>query len=231
MDDPTGPLSFVARYPGLVAVRKRLQKHGSSRALVIDQDLLRALLPDGDLEQTLLVEVVGDALLVRRETSEPIPTSAVAQAADQLASLPESAIELSATERQLLAALLEAPGTTTGLARRVDRARETVSHRLNRLRERGWVTKTGRDWRATDAGRARIETDPAARFAEHPAAVARLLLALEHGPATAAELEKRLGVKRGAVLSAIKQATAAGLVERDDLRTNAPVYWLTGPRS
>jgi len=209
-----------------VAVRKRLQKHGSSRALVIDQDLLRVLLPDGDLEQTLLGEVVGDALLVRRETSDPLPTSAVAQAADQLASLPESVIELNATERQLLTELLAAPGTTKGLAGRVGRARETVSHRLNRLRERGWVTKTGRDWRVTDAGRARLESDPASRFAEYPAAVARLLLALERGPATAAQLEERLGVKRSTVLSAITQAAKAGLVERDDLRTNAPVYWL-----
>lgn len=205
-----------------MAVRKRLQKHGSSRALVIDKDLLRVLLPDGDLEQTLLVEVVGDALLVRRETSDPLPTSAVAQAADQLASLPESVIELNATERQLLTELLEAPGTTTGLAGRVGRARETVSHRLNRLRERGWVTKTGRDWRVTDAGRARLEADPATRFVGHPPAVARLLLALEQGPATAAELEERLGVTRSAVLMTAKRAVEAGLVERAPVAKGAP---------
>src|SRR5690554_1946817 len=60
-----------------VAVRKRLQNLGKSKVLLLDQDLLRVLLPDGDLEQTLLVEVVGDALVVRRETSQPIPLEAV----------------------------------------------------------------------------------------------------------------------------------------------------------
>src|SRR5690554_247810 len=75
----TRPLPCGRYNPG-VAVRKKLQRVGKSRCVLLDLDLLEALLPDGDLEQTLLVEVVGDALVIRRETSSPLPIEAVAAA-------------------------------------------------------------------------------------------------------------------------------------------------------
>jgi len=212
-------------------VRKRLQKLGNSRVLVIDRDLLDALVPDGDLEQTLLVSIVGDALVVRRETSRPLSVTDVTAASERMASIPERVLALPATDQALLRELAREAGNATELARRLGhRTRETVSTRLHALKRDGWVTRTGRDWRLTIAGRERLENDPSASLEGLAPAVARLVLALEAGPATAAELEERLGVKRSAVQSAIKQATQAGLVERDDLRPNAPVYRLARAR-
>lgn len=130
-----------------MAVRKKLQNLGQSKVLLLDRDLLEVLLPDGDLTQTLLVEVVGDALVVRRETSEPLAREAV-----EAAVKPGRMRELNVTEQRILTALSEDPGNTTEITRRLgDRSRPTVSLALNRLLKLGLVSKTGRDWRVTDA--------------------------------------------------------------------------------
>lgn len=134
-------------YTRSVAVRKKLQNLGKSKALLIDQDLLEVLLPDGDLTQTLLVEVAGDALVVRRETSEPLPRAAV-----EAAVAPGPLRELNVTEQRILRAVAEGPGNTSEIARRLgDRSRPTVSLALNRLLRAGLVRKTGRDWSVLEA--------------------------------------------------------------------------------
>lgn len=127
-----------------MAVRKKLQKLGASRVLLLDRDLLGVLLPDGDLEQTLLVEVVGDALVVRRETSSPLPAEVVAAAV-----APDSPFrELNVLEQRVLQAVSEGLGNTSEITRRIgDRSRPTVSLALTRLLREGLVVKTGRDWR------------------------------------------------------------------------------------
>ena len=61
----------------MMTVRRRLQRLGNSRVLLLDRDLLEALLPDGDPEQELRVTVVGDALVVRRAKAGPFPTERV----------------------------------------------------------------------------------------------------------------------------------------------------------
>lgn len=131
-----------------MAVRKKLQNLGKSKVLLLDQDLLGVLLPDGDLGATLLVEVVGDALVVRRETSEPLPREAV-EAAVSASPLRE----LNVLEQRVLSIVTKAqPVTTKEVTERIgDRSRPTVSLALNRLLKLGIVSKTGRDWRATDA--------------------------------------------------------------------------------
>ena len=192
-----------------MTVRKKLQRLGNSRVLLLDRDLLAALLPDGDLDATLLVEVVGSALVVRREDA-PAPTvESVEQAAT--AAVPDLP-GLSPTERLVLTALQRGSATRGELADAVQRAPETVSAALKTLKDAGLVAQTGRDWRLTPTAKTRLEADEGRKFAELPAALARLMLALEDGPATAAQLQARLGVTRGAVLTATRQGIAAGLV-------------------
>lgn len=129
----------------------------------MDQDLLRVLLPDGDLEQTLLVEVVGDALVVRRETSQPIPLEAV-----EAAVAPSPMRELNVLEQRVLRAVAQGPGNSSEIARRVgDRSRPTVSLALNRLLKAGLLSKTGRDWHLTESAQEHLsETEPTGRSAE-----------------------------------------------------------------
>jgi len=135
-----------------VAVRKKLQNLGKSKVLLLDQDLLGVLLPDGDLEQTLLVEIAGDALVVRRETSAPLPRAAVEAAVS-----PGPLRALNVTEQRVLAAVAQAPGTTNEITERIgNRSRPTVSLALNRLQRAGLVSKTGRDWSVTNVGRAAV---------------------------------------------------------------------------
>lgn len=130
-----------------MAVRKRLQNLGKSKVLLLDQDLLGVLLPDGDLTQTLLVEIVGDALVVRRETSEPLARETVESAVS-----PSLLRALNVLEQRVLQAVAQASGTTNEITERIgDRSRPTVSLALNRLLKLGLVSKTGRDWRATEA--------------------------------------------------------------------------------
>lgn len=206
-----------------MTVRKKLQRLGNSRVLLLDRDLLAAILPDGDLDATLLVEVVGSALVVRREDAPALTVEAVERAATVAGpDLPG----LSPTERLVLDALRGGPATRGELAEVIGRAPETVSAALKTLKEQGLTAQTGRDWRLTPTAKRRLETDDGRTFAELSPSLARLLLALEQGPATAAQLEGRLGVTRGAVLLAIKQAAAAGLIERDDPAKAAPVYRL-----
>lgn len=196
-----------------MTVRKKLQKLGNSRVLLLDRDLLAALLPDGDLDATLLVEVVGSALVVRREDA-PAPTvDAVEQAATVAA---PDVPGLSPTERLVLTALRGGAATRGELAETIRRAPETVSASLKTLKAAELVTQTGRDWRLTPTAKTRLEADEGKRYAELPAALARLMLALEDGPATAAQLQERLGVTRTAVLTATRQGIAAGLVQVDE---------------
>lgn len=196
-----------------MTVRKKLQKLGNSRVLLLDRDLLAALLPDGDLDATILVEVVGSALVVRREDA-PAPTvESVEQAATAAA---PDVPGLTPTERLVLTALQRGSATRGELADAVQRAPETVSAALKSLKDKSLVTQTGRDWRLTPTAKTRLEADEGRKFAELPAALARLVLALEDGPATAAQLQERLGVTRGAVLTATRQAIAAGLVQVDE---------------
>jgi DNA-binding MarR family transcriptional regulator len=205
-----------------MTVRKKLQKLGNSRVLLLDRDLLAALLPDGDLDATLLVEVVGSALVVRREDA-PAPTvEAVEQAATTAA---PDVPGLSPTERLVLTALQRGSATRGELADAVQRAPETVSAALKTLKDKGLVASTGRDWRLTPTAKTRLEADEGKRFAGLSPSLARLVVALEAGPATAAQLQERLGVTRGAVLTATRQAIAAGLVSATDEAT--PQYGLT----
>lgn len=140
--------SLCGRYNPGVAVRKRLQRVGASKCVILDLDLLDALFPDGDLEQTLLVEVVGDALVVRRETSSPLPREAVEAAVS-----PGPLRELNLLEQRALRIVADAhPLTTAEVTERIgNRSRPTVSLALNRLLKLGLVSKTGRDWSAIRA--------------------------------------------------------------------------------
>lgn len=196
-----------------MTVRKKLQRLGNSRVLLLDRDLLAALLPDGDLDAALLVEVVGGALVVRREDAPALTVEAVEQAATvAVPDLPG----LSPTERLVLDALRGGPATRGELAEAINRAPETVSVALKTLKGAGLTAQTGRDWRLTPTAERRLETDDGRRFAGLSPSLARLLLALDGGPATAAELEERLGVTRAAVLTATRQAIAAGLVQVEE---------------
>lgn len=138
-----------------MAVRKKLQRVGKSRCVILDLDLLEALLPDGDLEQTLLVEVVGDALVIRRETSTPLSVEAVAAAV-----APNSPRrDLNPLEQRVLQAVSQGPGNSSEVTERIgNRSRPTVSLALNRLLRAGLVEKTGRDWRLSAAGKATLES-------------------------------------------------------------------------
>ncbi len=196
-----------------MTVRKKLQRLGNSRVLLLDRDLLAALLPDGDLDATLLVEVVGSALVVRREDAPAPAPGEVEQAATAAA---PDVPGLTPTERLVLTALQRGSATRGELADAVQRAPETVSAALKTLKTSALVTQTGRDWRLTPTARTRLETNEGQRYAGLSRSLARLVLALEDGPATAAQLQERLGVTRTAVLTATRQAIAAGLVQVDE---------------
>lgn len=141
-----------------MAVRKKLQNLGKSKALLLDRDLLEVLLPDGDLSQTLVVEIVGDALVMRRETSESLPRAAVERAVS-----PGPLRALNVTEQRVLAAVAQAPGTTNEITERIGtRSRPTVSLALNRLKRAGLVSKTGRDWSVSAVALGLLEDQPTA---------------------------------------------------------------------
>src|SRR5690554_4151718 len=108
-----------------MAVRKKLQRIGGSRGILLDRDLLDALLPDGDREQTLLVEVVGDALVIRREASEPLTLEAITEATERMATQPESALELNRTDQLLLNELREGARNAKELSLLIERRPET----------------------------------------------------------------------------------------------------------
>jgi len=196
-----------------MTVRKKLQKLGNSRVLLLDRDLLAALLPDGDLDATLLVEVVGSALVVRREDA-PAPTVAAVEQAATLA-VPDVP-GLSPTERLVLTALQRGSATRGELADAVQRAPETVSAALKRLKSDEWVTQTGRDWRLTPLAKRRLQTDEGKRYAELPPNLARLVLALEAGPLTADEVADALGVPRRTANELLARGGREGLVSIDD---------------
>ncbi|HET9026105.1 MAG TPA: helix-turn-helix domain-containing protein [Trueperaceae bacterium] len=202
-----------------MTVRKKLQKLGNSRVLLLDRDLLAALLPDGDLDATLLVEVVGSALVVRREDAPAPAPGEVERAATAAA---PDVPGLTPTERLVLTALRGGAATRGELAETIGRAPETVSAALKTLKAAELVTQTGRDWRLTATAKTHLaehEPDP---YENLPPAVARLCRGLQQGPATAAELEERLRVTRGAVLMATARAVDAGLVERVPVARGAP---------
>lgn len=211
-----------------MTVRKKLQRLGNSRVLLLDRDLLAALLPDGDLDATLLVEVVGSALVVRREDA-PAPERGEVERAATVA-VPDVP-GLSPTERLVLRALRSGSATRGELAETIGRAPETVSAALKRLKDAGLTAQTGRDWRLTPLARTQLETDEGRRFAGLPPSLARLAVALEDGPLNAAQLEERLGVTRGAVLNAARRAIAAGLVQREVTGAQPPQYHLVSPRA
>lgn len=205
-----------------MAVRKRLQRIGNSHGIVIDRDLLAALAPDGDLDAALLVEVVGSALVVRREDAPALAPGEVERAATVAA--PEL-LGLTPTERLLLGALRSGSATRGELADAVQRAPETVSNALKRLKGDGWVTQTGRDWRLTPDARRRLETDEGRRFAELPPTLARLAVALEAGPLTAGEIAEALNVPRRTANALLARATREGLVSVSGVTT--PHYTLS----
>lgn len=196
-----------------MTVRKKLQKLGNSRVLLLDRDLLAALLPDGDLDATLLVEVVGSALVVRREDA-PAPERGEVERAATIAA--PDVPGLSPTERLVLTALQRGSATRGELADAVQRAPETVSAALKRLKSDDWVTQTGRDWRLTPLAKRRLETDDGKRYAELPPSLARIVLALEAGPLTADEVADALGVPRRTANELLARGGREGLVAIDD---------------
>jgi len=192
-----------------MTVRKKLQKLGNSRVLLIDRDLLAVLHPDGDVDATLLVEVVGSALVVRREGAPAPALGEVEQAATVAA--PEVP-GLSPTKRLVLMALQRGPATRGELAETIGRAPETVSAALKTLKEQGLTAQTGRDWRLTPTAKTRLETDDDRKFAGLAPSLARLVVVLEGGPLTAAELTDRIGLPRRTVNDLLARAIKAGLV-------------------
>lgn len=207
-----------------MTVRKRLQRIGNSHGLVLDRDLLAALAPDGDLNASLLVEVVGNALVVRREgTFAPTPGQVTGAA---IVSPPDLPAGLSPTDRLVLEALTTRSTATRGeIATAIGRSPETVSASLKRLKGDEWVTQTGRDWRLSLTARRRLETDEGQRFASLPPSLARLAVALEAGPLTAGEVAEALGVPRRTANALLARATREGLVQVSGGAT--PAYSLT----
>lgn len=192
-----------------MAVRKRLQRIGNSHGIVIDRDLLAALAPDGDLDAALLVEVVGSALVVRREDAPAPAPGEVEQAA---AAAAPDVPGLTPTERLVLTALQRGSATRGELADAVQRAPETVSAALKTLKAEELVTQTGRDWRLTPIAKTRLEADEGKRFAALSPSLARLMLALEGGPLTAAQVAVALGSPRSTANNLLQRAVRAGLV-------------------
>lgn len=204
-----------------MTVRKKLQKLGSSRALLIDRDLLAVLLPDGNLDATLLVEAVSGALVVRREGT-PEPSVEDVQQAGITA--PPELPGFSPTERRVLDALRSGAATRGELAERVQRAPETVSAALKTLKGQGLVVSTGRDWRLTPTAKWRLEPDEGRKFAGLPPSLARLVIALEAGPLTARQVAERLGVPRRTANALLARAMRDGVVTvTEDV---APLYAL-----
>lgn len=205
-----------------MTVRKKLQKIGNSTGLILDRDLLEVLYPGGITDELVLVEVVGNALVIRREDAPVVePETAVEAAVEAPVELPG----LNASERLIVEALKDGPRRIPELVEAVGRSRVTVSASLKRLKETDWVRQTGRDWRLSPAAQRRLETDEGRRFAQLPPSLARLVLALEDGPLTAAELEERLALPRRTVNDQLRRALAEGIVSVAGEAT--PVYSLT----
>lgn len=138
-----------------MTARKKLQRIGNSRMLVIDRNILSVFLPDDDLDQELVIEVRRGELIVR--PAKPLPAELDGVGLQEAAaSLPPLA-GMRKLDRRLVRILEEHIGNTTELAAIVaDRSVPTVSLALNRLLRAGWARKTGRDWHLSDAARQRV---------------------------------------------------------------------------
>ena len=125
-----------------MAIRKKVVAVGGrSKGIILTKDAQELLGLSGG-NDVVLLEFIGDTMLVRREGAPPL-TPAQLQAG--LAGLEVTAPtdSLDETTQRILLELQKQPLTAIELAERINRGREAATIALRKLRECGAVRKTG----------------------------------------------------------------------------------------
>lgn len=130
-------------------IKKRLQRIGrTSKGIILSIDMLAQMdLEDGD---TVVLEIIGDALVVRKDGVPPPDTARVLMALDMMSrALPEGET-LSERDQVVLQALRDAAGplSARALAAVTDSNLHTIRSSLTRLRAKELVEMDGRTYRA-----------------------------------------------------------------------------------
>lgn len=158
----TDPLQNVTRYAGHVIARRKVQKLGNGSGLFLSKAMLDALgVRAGDM---LVVRVVGDNLIVRRDSAAELTPEALRIALDAEPITAPPPAGLRAKDAHLVAIVHDyGPLRTVDVARKASWTREWTSTTLHRLAKAGWVVKTIAGWELGPAGRgwvAEVETEP-----------------------------------------------------------------------
>lgn len=178
-----------------MGVRKKLQKiGGASLGFVVSRDMLEHLGLSGSERDVVVEAVPGGALLIRRADAPAVDSAELSTALTAEPDVvPADAPQKEWRQRLLLAVRDHGPTTTVAIAKVVGRTRESTSGNLNKLKREGLVMRSFAGWELAPATAAWF--DQAGMIAGLPATDRRFAEALrDHGPATAAEIARRLGV-------------------------------------
>lgn len=134
-------------------VLKKLVKMGTrSWGFIVTKDMQRVLGVDGDAEKVLVVEVVGDALLLRRAGAPAPDASEIERAVGRAAAVSVPGPVWRPALQRLLAAMHRlGPSTAVAIARELGLSREHTSASLKAAAADGWVEKTIAGWELTTA--------------------------------------------------------------------------------
>lgn len=130
------------RYPPRVAIRKKVVAvGGTSKGIILTKDAQELLGLSGG-NDVVLLEFIGDTMLVRREGAPPL-TPAQLQAGFAGLEITTPTDSMNETTQRILLALAEGPLTVVEIAERVNRGREAITKAMRALLREGAVAKSG----------------------------------------------------------------------------------------
>lgn len=136
----------------MAIVKKLVRIGGRSYGFVVTVDMLRVLGLDGVADKVVVVEAVGDSLVIRRAGARAPTIGEVQRAAERAAAMPAEPPQWRPALTRLLTAMHRlGPTTPTRLAAELGRTREHTSASLKAAKAGGWVEKTLRGWELTPA--------------------------------------------------------------------------------
>ena len=125
-----------------MAIRKKLVAVGGrSKGIILTKDAQELLGLSGG-NDVVLLEFIGDTMLVRRDGAPPLsPAQLQAGLAGLEVTAPTESLD--ETTQRILLELREQPLTAIEVAARINRGREAATIALRKLLEQGVVSKTG----------------------------------------------------------------------------------------
>lgn len=125
-----------------MAIRKKVVAvGGASKGIILTRDAQELLGLSGG-NDVVLLEFIGDTMLVRREGAPPL-TPAQLQAGFAGLEITAPTDSMNETTQRILLALAEGPLTVVEIAERVNRGREAITKAMRALLREGAVAKSG----------------------------------------------------------------------------------------